>query len=86
MQKTRNATKRINKKHGKNMQNGAIKPQKREKKPQKANIRARNTGFCRNILKKQSWNHEKISGKKLYEVKTCKSGQKKLSNMRKSAL
>lgn len=36
--KTKNATKRINKKHGKNMQNGAIKPQKREKKPQKANI------------------------------------------------
>lgn len=36
------------------MQNGAIKPQKREKKPQKANIPAKNTGFCRNILKKQS--------------------------------
>lgn len=34
------------------MQNNAIKPQKREKKLQKANTPAKNTGFCRNILKK----------------------------------
>lgn len=81
--KNKKRNKTHNKKHGKNMQNGAIKPQKREKKLQKANIPDKNTGFCRNILKKQSWNHEKISGKKLYEVKACKSGQKTLEYAQK---
>ena len=52
--KNKKRNKTHNKKHGKNMQNGAIKPQKREKKLQKANIPDKNTGFCRNILKKQS--------------------------------
>lgn len=81
--KNKNAIKRINKKHGKNMQNGAIKPQKREKKLQKANIQARNTGFCLNILKNRAETLKKSPGKSCTRLKLVKSGQKTLEYAQK---
>ena len=44
--KNKNAIKRINKKHGKNMQNGAIKPQKRKKSLKKQIFRLEAPDFA----------------------------------------
>ena len=65
------------------MQNGAIKPQKREKKPQKANIPAKNTGFCRNILKNRAETTKKSPGKSCTRLKLVKAGKNALEYAQK---
>lgn len=75
---------KTHKKHGKIYKTAPIKPQKREKKPQKANIPAKNTGFCRNILKKTEPKPRKnLRKKSCTRLKLVKAGKKALEYAQK---
>ena len=74
--KTRNATKRINKKHGKNMQNGAIKPQKREKSLKKQISGLETPDFAAISSKNRAETTKKSPGKSCTRLKLVKAGKR----------
>ena len=67
---------KTHKKHGKIYKTAQLNRKNAKKSLKKQISRLKTPDFAAISSKKQSQNPEKISGKKLYEVKTCKSGQK----------